>query len=86
MVTTPGTAVRQVVVRSNAEKIKSIHAKSRRVYGSPRIHRKLLAEGFQCSRDRVARLMRKQDMRASTVFGSLSMWSTPSVQALPALP
>lgn len=46
------------------EEIKSIHVKSRRTYGSPRIYRKLLAEGFRCSRGRVARLMRKHDIRA----------------------
>ena len=49
--------------RALTEKIKSIHIKSRKTYGSPRIHRKLLAEGFQCSRGRVARLMREHDIR-----------------------
>ena len=49
-----------------AEKIKSIHTKSRKTYGSPRIHRRLISEGFQCSRGRVARLMRKHGIRAKS--------------------
>jgi len=49
-----------------AEKIKTIHAKSRKTYGSPRIHRRLMAEGFRCSRGRVARLMRRHDIRAKS--------------------
>ncbi len=57
---------REIENKALAEKIKSIHAKSRRVYGSPRVHRKLLAEGFQCSRGRVARLMRRHDIRAKS--------------------
>lgn len=48
------------------EKIKSIHTKSRKTYGSPRIHRKLLSEGFRCSRGRVAQLMRNHEIRAQT--------------------
>jgi transposase InsO family protein len=37
--------------------IKEIHARSRRTYGSPRIHRALREKGIYCSRKRVARLM-----------------------------
>ena len=39
-------------------KIKLIYAKSRKTYGSPRIHAALLLEGERCSRKRVARLMK----------------------------
>ena len=39
--------------------IKAIHQKSRKTYGSPRIHAELNASGHACSRYRVARLMRQ---------------------------
>src|SRR5215204_1736575 len=39
-------------------RIREAHARSRRTYGSPRVHAELRAEGTRCSRKRVARLMR----------------------------
>jgi len=39
--------------------IKVIHQKSRRNYGSPRIHAELNENGYACSRHRVSRLMRQ---------------------------
>jgi putative transposase len=44
--------------------IRSIHAESRKTYGSPRIHAELVANGFQVGKNRVARLMRAEDIRA----------------------
>ena len=41
-----------------------IFRSSREPYGSPRIHAELLAQGFNCSRPRVARLMKKAGMIA----------------------
>ena len=38
--------------------IRAIHVRSRGTYGAPRIHAELRAEGVQCSRKRVARLLR----------------------------
>ncbi len=38
--------------------IQAIHTRSRRTYGSPRIHAELREQGVQCSAKRVARLMR----------------------------
>ena len=38
--------------------IQAIHERSRKTYGSPRIHAELRARGIVCSRGRVARLMR----------------------------
>lgn len=39
-------------------KIREIHERSRRTYGSPRVHAELRSLGTRCSRKRVARLMR----------------------------
>ena len=47
-----------------AVEIASIHAESRRRYGSPRVHAELQRRGRTTSRKRVARLMRTQGLRA----------------------
>jgi putative transposase len=44
----------------------AIYEKSRRTYGSPRICRELRKRGFRASRPRVARLMRRHQIRAIT--------------------
>jgi putative transposase len=44
--------------------IATIHAESRRRYGSPRIHAELGARGYRTSRKRVARLMRARGLAA----------------------
>jgi transposase InsO family protein len=46
------------------EEIIDIWEQSRCTYGSPRIHRKLQDRGFTVGRNRVARLMRENDIRA----------------------
>jgi putative transposase len=45
------------------QSIREIHDRSRRTYGSPRVHAELKALGVRCSRKRVARLMRKAALR-----------------------
>ena len=45
-------------------KIKAIHERSRKTYGSPRIHAELRSQGENCSRRRVARLMKKAGIEA----------------------
>lgn len=45
------------------EKISEIHERSRRTYGSPRVHAELRALGVRCSRKRVERLMRRAGIR-----------------------
>jgi len=44
--------------------IRTIHAESKRRYGSPRIHRKLRDRGIRCGKKRVARLMQEHGIRA----------------------
>jgi putative transposase len=44
--------------------IRSIHRRSRRSYGSPRVHRALRKRRIACSRKRVERLMREDGLRA----------------------
>jgi putative transposase len=46
------------------EQIQAIFARSRRTYGSPRIHRALALSGVRVSARRVARLMREAGLRA----------------------
>jgi transposase InsO family protein len=48
-----------------SERISRLHARSRSVYGSPRIHRDLVEEGVRCGRHRVARLMRQSGLRGA---------------------
>lgn len=46
------------------EKIKAIYTTNRRVYGSPRIYNQLREEGENCSRKRIAKLMKNKGIRA----------------------
>jgi len=46
--------------------IRLVHEQSRRVYGSPRVHRELLGRGVRCSKNTVARLMRENDLYSRT--------------------
>jgi putative transposase len=44
--------------------VHTVHAMSGHSYGSPRIHRELVATGTPCGRHRIARLMREEGLRA----------------------
>lgn len=44
--------------------IKVIYGKKRKIYGSPRIHKELNEKGIKCSRNRVARIMKQEGIRA----------------------
>jgi transposase InsO family protein len=46
------------------ERIKEVHKKSKKTYGSPRVHAKLVGEGESCGRGRVERLMSANGIRA----------------------
>jgi len=45
------------------DQIRALHHASGGVYGSPKIHRELLADGVLCGRHKVARLMRQAGLR-----------------------
>jgi len=59
----PVSERRQANLKLVAE-IRDIHAESRQTYGSPRVHAELVARGFPVGKNRVARLMRVEDIRA----------------------
>jgi transposase InsO family protein len=46
------------------ERIRAAHRESRSVYGSPRVHRELRAQGVACCENTVAKLMRLNDIRS----------------------
>lgn len=55
-------SVRDLENQELLEKIQRVHRKSRHIYGSPRIHAELKREGNKCSRQRIARLMKKANI------------------------
>jgi len=65
-------------------KIKQVHEQSRRNYGSPRVHRELLALGRAVGRRRVARLMRENGLVAKRRRRFRT--TTDSKHALPVAP
>ena len=46
-------------------KVKAVHERTRRRYGSPRVHRELRKQGCRCGEKRVARLMRTGGLRGT---------------------
>ena len=50
--------------RRLTEKIRHSHQSSGEVYGAPKIHKDLLADGEVCSENRVARLMKMADIKS----------------------
>lgn len=55
---------REIENRRLIEKIKDIHQKGRKIYGSPRIHAELKKGGESCSRKRVAKLMKQEELQS----------------------
>jgi len=53
---TSATATRRAEL---AEQVRRAHADSRGIYGSPRVHRELIARGVACCENTVAKLMRQ---------------------------
>jgi len=64
-----------------SEKIKAVHAQSRRTYGSPKVYRKLRRDGEAVNHKRVERLMREQGLKAKRV--KKFRWTTDSRHSLP---
>ena len=58
----PGKRVKENI--ELLERIVRVHAASRTVYGSPRIHRQLRHEGVAAGENRIARLMRRHGIKA----------------------
>ena len=61
---TRGPSKRSVENKGLSERIKKIYEQSKKTYGSPRVTIELLEEGFHVSRPRVARLMKKQNLKS----------------------
>jgi putative transposase len=60
---TRGMSTRQQANVALVKVIRDVHEKSRRTYGSPRMHQELRARGMVCGKHRVARLMKEQAIR-----------------------
>jgi putative transposase len=69
-----------------AEQVKTIFQANRRVYGSPRVHAELKAQGIKCAPKRVARLMREQELFAQRPrHRTVTTHSEPGAQVAPNL-
>lgn len=67
------------------EEIRVVHEASRRTYGSPRVHRGLLAKGVKVNRKTVAKIMQEQGIR-SRVARKFRVRTTDSDHAHPVAP
>jgi len=69
-----------------AEQVKTAFQANRGVYGSPRVHAELQAQGITCARKRVARLMRQQGLAARKArHRTITTHSDPEAQVAPNL-
>jgi putative transposase len=57
-------SIRQKENEELLERIRAIHAQSRRLYGSPRIRAVLHEQGFRCGKNRVAKIMKDHAVKA----------------------
>lgn len=57
---------RNIENRNLKTEIRSIHAESKRIYGSPKVYEELKDRGIRCSLKRVTRLMREDGLYAKT--------------------
>ena len=60
-----------------AAQIRTVHAESRGIYGSPRVHRALRKRGHRVGKNRVARLMRRHGIKARV---ATIRYTSPSMQ------
>ena len=77
-------STRKIEDRDLKQKIVEIHRNSRRTYGSPRIHQKLLQEGYHLSKKRVERLMKEAGIHA--IAKKKYRATTDSKHSLPVAP
>jgi len=69
------------------KRIERVHAQSHETYGSPRIQRALCVQGVRVGRNRVARLMRKHQIRARAArLYRPNAYVRPSQVAMPFAP
>jgi putative transposase len=68
-----------------AERIRQVHQESRGTYGSPRVHRELLAQGQKVCENTVAKVMKRQGIR-SIVRRRFKVKTTDSSHAHPVAP
>ena len=66
-------------------RIKEVHATSRKIYGSPRVHAELVKLGIHCNKKRVERLMRIHNIRGKR-RGRRRVQTTDSAHNLPVAP
>jgi len=66
--------------------IRSAHSRSRRSYGSPRVHEELKAQGIRVGRKRVARLMRERGIRSKAIRRAFRVTTTDSAHHYPIAP
>lgn len=59
-----GPSARKQANTALATHIRVVHRRSRSTYGSPRVTAELRAQGVACSKNRVARVMRREEIRA----------------------
>ena len=72
--------------RKDAELAEIVFQATRGVYGSPRVHAEPQAQGSQCARKRVARLMREQNLCAKRPrHRTVTTQSGPAAQVAPHL-
>ena len=67
------------------DQIRKVHAASRKIYGSPRVHAKLCKQGIHCNKKRVERLMRMHNIRGKR-RGRRRVKTTDSAHNLPVAP
>ena len=80
-----GPSQRDRVDATLGEEIGTLFERSRRTYGSPRLHRALQRAGRACGRHRVARLVRGRGL-AGRVRGRRRPWTTDSDHEQPIAP
>lgn len=69
-----------------ADRIQAAYQARRQVYGSPRLHAELQAQGIKCSRKRIARLMKTRGLCARRPhYRIITTRSEPGAQVMPNL-